>query len=145
MIPYQPATTKRDLRPTESSNMRTDTQRTEPVAPASSTMQFKNLTFRGKIPEDRPKKKAPAVVFRQSIHPLPYFAHQQLDLEYFPRGKSGPRAVSSRSSPNIVQMSVDQLGDRNPMAKAAIKRGMTTTATQEPISSPMQMMTLIRR
>ncbi|KIY03414.1 uncharacterized protein Z520_00105 [Fonsecaea multimorphosa CBS 102226] len=31
-----------------------------------------------------PKKPPPAVVFHQSTHHLPYFAHQQLDPEYFP-------------------------------------------------------------
>lgn len=49
--------------------------------------QLQNLAFRAKPFEDRPKKKAPAAVFRQSTHRLPYFAHQQLDPEYFPRSE----------------------------------------------------------
>jgi hypothetical protein len=30
---------------------------------------------------------APAVVYKQSQYPLPYFAHQQLDPTYFPQGE----------------------------------------------------------
>lgn len=51
------------------------------------------LAFRDRSPEDEPIiKVAPPVVFHQSTHRLPYFAHQQLDPEYFPLGEFPPQA-----------------------------------------------------
>ncbi|KAJ9610494.1 hypothetical protein H2200_005271 [Cladophialophora chaetospira] len=53
-------------------------------------LEFQSLTFRGKSMQGPIKKNAPPVVYRQSKHRLPYFAHQQLDPEYFPRGVGRP-------------------------------------------------------
>ena len=52
------------------------------------SLESQGIAFRGKPAEVPIMKKAPAVVFRQSKHSLPYFAHQQLDPDYFPRGRS---------------------------------------------------------
>ncbi|EXJ56928.1 hypothetical protein A1O7_07272 [Cladophialophora yegresii CBS 114405] len=47
-------------------------------------LPFQDLSFRGNTPTEPSVKVAPPLVFRQSTHRLPYFAHQQLDLDYFP-------------------------------------------------------------
>ncbi|OAP63392.1 hypothetical protein AYL99_02619 [Fonsecaea erecta] len=63
--------------------MPADTQYYEALT-APREMERRTLTFRGKLlPDQLPVKQAPAVVHKQSTHPLPYFAHQQLDLDYF--------------------------------------------------------------
>ena len=49
----------------------------------SEPLRITAIPFRKK-PEDG-AKKAPAVVHRQSRRALPYFGHQQLDLDYFPK------------------------------------------------------------
>lgn len=53
---------------------------------AQVTMPLRQM--RVNPPNNPPKRGAPAVVWRQSKHPLPYFANQQLDPEYFPEGKN---------------------------------------------------------
>jgi hypothetical protein len=45
---------------------------------------------------------APPVVYHQSNHPLPYFAHQQLDLKYFPAGKSNEEGLTPEVAWNPV-------------------------------------------
>jgi hypothetical protein len=42
-----------------------------------------NIAFRPKTAEVQ-LKSVPIVVYRQSQRTLPYFGHQQLDLDYFP-------------------------------------------------------------
>ncbi|KIW83715.1 hypothetical protein Z517_02961 [Fonsecaea pedrosoi CBS 271.37] len=63
--------------------MRADTQYFESLT-APRKLERRTLVFRDKLTNEQPKKTAPALVFRQSTHPLPYFAHHQLDPQYFP-------------------------------------------------------------
>jgi hypothetical protein len=76
-------------------------------------LRFQNLSFRGKTLADPSMKVAPSLVFHQSTHGLPYFAHQQLDPNYFPLGKSALKFCEVSKNcffgSNCSQLSVGQL------------------------------------
>ncbi|OCT49106.1 hypothetical protein CLCR_04939 [Cladophialophora carrionii] len=67
-----------------------DTEDADSVRNDCNRLPFQNLSFRGKSPTSPSVKVAPSLVFHQSTHRLPYFAHQQLDPSYFPLGVGRP-------------------------------------------------------
>lgn len=86
------------------------------VRPASETSGNGPLSFRRNeptFPQRLPIRPAPPVVWHQSNCPLPYFAHQTLDLKYFPAGKSTlpeqqGRQTESNPPQTLLNLSVVQ-------------------------------------